>query len=196
MANGRGGYQRPGSPASVSGPGKFSKRTDGGVQPITEPSIDTPGLEYGDRGRLTEAQRIAHAAAGQGGTPPGPSRMTGQMGTGTKLPPFLFDSPSQNPLEAGSAGLPTGAGPGPEALAASQPAPDEREAILEYLVQTFGNADAAKMLHAIRESKAAPAAAPAAVPAAESTLKGDVALPQESAPAPTVTASNPTVPPA
>ena len=31
---GKGGYQAPSSPASVSGPGKYSQRTDGGPEAL------------------------------------------------------------------------------------------------------------------------------------------------------------------
>jgi hypothetical protein len=41
----RGGYRKPDKPAAVSGPGKFSKRTDG--QPTAAPVIDTPGQRFG-----------------------------------------------------------------------------------------------------------------------------------------------------
>lgn len=165
----RGGYQSPANPAPVSGPGKFSKRTDGGAQPIKEPSIDDPTLEYGDRGRLTDAQRIAHAAAGQGASVTG-RRPTGSVGSGTKLPPWLFQGDSERPGEPGSAGLGMGPGPGPEALQAAQPADDVREQVLEYLAQNFGSPGAVKMLTEIRNEKAA-ATGPGAAPAvAASTL--------------------------
>lgn len=150
----RGGYQKPSKPAPASGPGKFSKRTDGGVQPISEPDIDTAGLEYGDRGRLTEAQRIAHAAAGQGAQA-GPTRSTGQVSRGAKLPSFLFEGDSRSPMQPGTAGLSSGPGPGPEALAASEPAPDIREQVLEYLVENFSNPEAQAMLADIRAQAAA-----------------------------------------
>jgi len=147
----RGGYQKPASPAPASGPGRFAKRTDG--QPIKEPDIDNPSLEYGDRTRLTDAQRIAKAALGQGaGTPE--RRPTGAAIGGAALPQWLYDMESQSPLEPPTAGLDVGPGPGSEALAASAPSPDMREEILKYLWVTFGNEDAARMLRQLRDEKA------------------------------------------
>jgi hypothetical protein len=49
---GDGGYQAPRNPAPVSGPGKLSKRTDGGpAQALMTPT----GLPYGEAGALDQA---------------------------------------------------------------------------------------------------------------------------------------------
>jgi hypothetical protein len=45
-----GGYRKPDKPAAVTGPGKFSNRTDG--QPTAAPVIDTQGQRFGDRQML------------------------------------------------------------------------------------------------------------------------------------------------
>lgn len=155
MADGRGGYQKPSKPAAVSGPGKMSARTDGRAgQPIREPDIDSPDLQYGDRQRLTDAQRIARAASGQGAKVE-PRRMTGQPGTRAGLPPWFSQSEDTNPSEPTTAGLAGGEGPGPEMLDASQPADDVREVVLQFLVQTYGNEHAREMLAQLRAERAA-----------------------------------------
>lgn len=167
MADGRGGYQKPSKPAAVSGPGKFSQRTDGGAgQPIREPDIDSPDLQYGDRGRLTEAQRIAKAASGQGARVSTPRRMSGQPGTGAKLPPWFSQSGDPNPQEPTTAGLSMGEGPGPEALQASAPADDVREVVLDFLAQTYGNQDVIQMLAQLRQERSSRTSMQAPMPAA------------------------------
>lgn len=61
MAEGHGGYRRPSNPAGASGPGKFSRRTDG-AQPVRV----APGGDYGDR---KEMQALQSAAPLQQSTP-------------------------------------------------------------------------------------------------------------------------------
>jgi hypothetical protein len=158
----RGGNQPPRKPAAVSGPGKLSRRTDGKPQPIREPDIDTPGLEYGDRQRLTDAQRIARAAGGQGNAPV--QRMQGEASVPGKLPPWLMGMPSARPGEPTTAGLDMGAGPGSEVLQAAEAPPDIREVVLDYLARTYGNEDARALLQQFRNERAASVNAPAAPP--------------------------------
>jgi hypothetical protein len=63
MAEGRGGYRRPGSPAPASGPGRLSRRTDGGPQQTTQPMT---GMGYGENQEFNAVQGGAPLAA----TPP------------------------------------------------------------------------------------------------------------------------------
>lgn len=102
MANGHGGYRKPSKPAPVSGPGKLSRRTDGGPSKGPQPVRGMGGGAYGERKALNEQQASAPM---QGGTPV-PS-----------LPPVtgLFE-PTQRPNEPVTAGSVLGAGPGPSAL--------------------------------------------------------------------------------
>ena len=148
----RGGYQRPSKPAGASAPGAGSRRTDGRVQPIREPDIDDPSLQYGDRKNLGEAQRIAKLAnAG------GQRRLTGQPGEGPrsrKLPPWIFEGDSTRPGEPGSTGLAMGPGLGPEALMAQAPSPDVREVVLTYLRDMYQNEEANQALSKLFEERA------------------------------------------
>lgn len=106
MADGRGGYQRPTKPAPVSGPGKLSRRTDGGqpVRALTDAA-------YGEQAQFQADQQGAPMASGGAGvSPSGPPSMPDlssivPMGEGT-----------QRPGEPVTAGAPAGAGPGMEAL--------------------------------------------------------------------------------
>lgn len=100
----RGGYQKPETPAAVSGPGPMSQRTDGGVQPIR----DIPGGEWGSRAEMRQLQQDAPLAqAPEAGAP---------AGMGAEAPLTPFDAPSADPGMPVTAGAPMGAGPGPEAL--------------------------------------------------------------------------------
>ena len=56
----QGGYRKPTNPASVSGPGSLSQRTDGGP---TQPATYIPGLPYG-QGQQTYDNQVAAPMAG------------------------------------------------------------------------------------------------------------------------------------
>ena len=104
-----------------------SNRTDRNV-----PNVQAPAEQYGERSQQQAAQRAVPVAAppGQPGAPspaaasaptPAPSGPTGGAPSpglppvsGPGILPFLH--PSNRPSEPVTAGLPTGAGPGPEAL--------------------------------------------------------------------------------
>jgi hypothetical protein len=153
MADRRGGYQKPRDPAAVSGPGKFSRRTDGQAKAV--PNVgDSPDLQYGDRSMLEDAQRAAPARGSQGASIP--RQMSGMPGSG-KLPPWFTQSGDTNPSEPTTAGLLSGPGGGPEMLDASQPTDDVRETVLQFLDSTYGNVDARKMLAQLRAERAASA---------------------------------------
>jgi hypothetical protein len=111
------------SPAG--GPKPTANRTD--VEPITV----APATQYGDRSRQQAAQRAVPLgsppqgppAAAAIGSPGAPAPTGGANGppqpglppvTGPGILPFLH--PSNRPNEPVTAGLPTGPGPGPEAL--------------------------------------------------------------------------------
>lgn len=119
---GRGGYQRPQNPAPVSGPGRLSRRTDGG--PAAQNVADLPNAGYGENAEFTGLQ----AAAPMSASPP-PS-MAGRMapgGMGAMLggggapaePPVPLTAATQRPDEPLTAGAPfgEGVGPAPEVMA-------------------------------------------------------------------------------
>lgn len=103
MANGHGGYRRPEKPAAVSGPGKHSKRTDGGPG-VSEKQAARyiSGQDYGEGQVANEVARSAPLAAA--GAVPG----------FTPLPEGFvgFDAESQYPDEPETAGFDYGPGSG------------------------------------------------------------------------------------
>lgn len=98
-----GGYRRPRNPAPVSGPGRLSRRTDGGPgQPIR----DLPNPDYGEQKTFRQDQRAAPMAASEGINPP-PVDLSGVT---------ALNAPTQRPGEPVTAGAALGDGPGLEAI--------------------------------------------------------------------------------
>lgn len=114
----------------MSGPGRLSKRTDGGpaqkLRPVT-------GGGYGDNKSINDLQASAPMAAAGGpalqSAPASPPREPVDV--------IPFGAPTQNPNEPVTAGNPLGAGVGPEALGLQDPRAlaDRQDAqrMLEYL---------------------------------------------------------------
>lgn len=148
----QGGYRRPSNPAPVSGPGKLSRRTDGGpssksaVQGVREMS---GGGKYGERKALEETQ----AGAPMQGNP-----VQAQAPAMAAMPPGppaagLFD-PTQRPNEPVTSGLPVGPGrtpqpqmagnydmiikymPALELMASQDDAPEPFKALVQYVKVT------------------------------------------------------------
>lgn len=119
MANGHGGYRKPSNPAPVSGPGKLSRRTDGGPG---QPVRDLPDAKYGENKAFREAQQAAPMSQ-----------------TRSVLPDLSqiipFGAPSTRPEEPVTAGLPTGAGAGSTVNPAGPGGltPEEAERLRSYL---------------------------------------------------------------
>ena len=102
----RGGYRRPSEPAPVSGPGKLSRRTDGG--PMQGPKV-APGGKYGERKASMEAQSAAPMAGSQA-----PNKI--DIPAPVRPPVVPLTAPSERPDEPITSGSPFGPGVGPEAL--------------------------------------------------------------------------------
>lgn len=112
MADGHGGYRKPEKPAAVSGPGKYSARTDG--QPGAQPIRALPDAGYGEQADYTGLQQAAPLASSQG--MPAPQAPQGG-GAGQPGPtPVPLSAPEQYPDRPITHGLPVGPGAGPEAL--------------------------------------------------------------------------------
>jgi hypothetical protein len=114
---GKGGYQRPTSPAPVSGPGSLSQRTDGG--PAHKQSAKyISGLPYGQGQEMMSMQNSAPMEA----SAPTPNLVPmSQMGNGTNtagepMPVIPLSAPDQNPEEPVTSGVDAGAGPGMASL--------------------------------------------------------------------------------
>lgn len=115
MSDGHGGYRKPANPAPASGPGKLSRRTDGGPgQKVMVPD----GLPYGDRQQLAAQESTAamsqtpsvdtmpvQSGGGQQGAPAGPPQMS-----------VPFGAPTAMPNQPVTHGVNIGPGPGPGAI--------------------------------------------------------------------------------
>lgn len=99
--NNRGGYQPPAKPAMVSGPGKYSRRTDG------QPTVQLPDAAYGEQKTYQELQAGAPLAQAGGNVEaaaqPPPVDLSGVTPLG---------APSQFSNEPVTAGADAGLGPG------------------------------------------------------------------------------------
>ena len=100
---GKGGYQKPENPATFSGPGKFSQRTDGGPGDMRQPQRDIPSAGYGEG---------VETAAIQAGAP---LSATGGAG-GMQPQPIPFSAPTQRPDEPVTTGIDMGPGAGSNVL--------------------------------------------------------------------------------
>lgn len=122
MANGHGGSRTPSNPAMVSGPGKFSARTDG------QPAQYVSGMPYGEGQQFMDLQRQAPMAAAQGSTP-----TSSAPSSAAPAPVVGMGAPTQMPDQPVTAGSPFGPGPGPEVL----PSNDDRYASLRKQMPTL-----------------------------------------------------------
>ncbi len=109
MANGHGGYRKPEKPAAVSGPGKYSARTDG--KPGQQPIRPMTGGAYGEGQEMDQLQSSAPMSDTQG--TPTPSAMPNPLAGSGVMP---MDAPSERPHEPITAGVDAGPGPGSEVM--------------------------------------------------------------------------------
>jgi hypothetical protein len=121
MPDARGGRRVPDNKARpVAGPGKLSQRTDLSQPPPGQGSYVPSGMQYGQRQRLEQAQQVAPAPALRQGppAPPPPGRPGQPQAAGGQIPSLaqILARPTDRPDEPPTAGLPGGAGPGPEVL--------------------------------------------------------------------------------
>jgi len=114
---GKGGYQRPTSPAPVSGPGSLSQRTDGG--PAHKQSAKyISGLPYGQGQEMMNMQNSAPMEASAPTPNPVPmSQMSNGTNTAAEPAPLVpLSAPTQNPNEPVTSGVDAGPGPGMASL--------------------------------------------------------------------------------
>jgi len=110
--------------AGVSGPGKFSKRTDG---------LSFESTEYGSG--VENAANKAGAPLARTADVRG-ARASDVRAAAAQAPVTPLFAPTQRPDEPITAGIPMGAGPGPEVLGINQPSADtdaDRQRLLSYL---------------------------------------------------------------
>ena len=121
-----GGYRKSEKPAAVSGPGKYSARTDG--QPGTQPIRSLPDAGYGEQQQFQELQRQAPLPDSQG--QPAPSGLPQGGGPPNVVP---FTEPTRYPDRPVTTGVDAGPGPGPEALAPPGPTGPEVARLAQWL---------------------------------------------------------------
>jgi hypothetical protein len=103
----RGGKNYPARPAPVSGPGKLSRRTDGGAGSKSQPIRTPTGGDYGAATQIREAQQAVpleaapSTAVGAGGAPSSP---TTAPPSAPPVPGGVF-GPTERPNEPPTAGI-------------------------------------------------------------------------------------------
>jgi len=108
----RGGYRKPGNPAPVSGPGKLSRRTDGGAgskQAMRE--VPSNG-QYGYRSDTAAA--TAGAPLAGGAAPTTPVNVPAQRAQNMASQVVPITAPTQRPGEPVTSGATVGPGYTPE----------------------------------------------------------------------------------
>ena len=122
MAEQHGGYRKPTNPAPVSGPGKLSKRTDGGPTDTKQNQVKITGMGYGENKEMNDIQAQAPLAA----APEVPSAPVMDIPSSAPAPVPL-SSPTQRPTEPVTSGLDFGPGNGSEMLAVPKQTMDEND---------------------------------------------------------------------
>jgi len=113
MANNHGGYRAPKNPAPVSGPGRLSRRTDGGPQ---QTHAQMTGMPYGENAEYMDLQSSAPVAA----TPSvSNTRSRNIVPAGPTVAATPLFAPTNRPDEPVTAGAPFG--PGPNGAPDAQP---------------------------------------------------------------------------
>ena len=122
MAAAHGGYRAPSNPNVASGPGAYSRRTDGGAAQVLSAAPDQP---YGAVKQQLNAQRV-QPMAGTDPLPPPPDVPDQAPQQPSQLPAYTggpFGGPTARPDEPVTAGAASGPGPGPEVLSGATPGP-------------------------------------------------------------------------
>lgn len=126
----QGGRRTPANPAPVSGPGRLSRRTDGGP---TQGAKYMAGLPYGEGQDFYDLQTGAPMAAANAAAKPTMQRGSAASAAGALVP---LGAPTQRPDEPLTEGNPLGPGAGMEVLATPQPQSTRDKAMLQkYLPQ-------------------------------------------------------------
>lgn len=155
----RGGYRKPSGGSKASGVGKQSRRTD--TQPVQVPNVnDSTDLTYGDRQKLEAAQRQAPIGRQrEPNIPSAPPGVTGSMRP-RQLSDALVNLPSTRQDEPLTQGMDIGPGAGSEVLAPPPPQND-KELVLQWLVDMFQDESANQMLQQMRQPAPEPQPMPA-----------------------------------
>lgn len=134
--SGRGGYQKPSSPAPVSGPGRLAKRTD------SQPVRSLSNADYGEQAEYRTLQQSAPLATTSG--PPAASAAAMGGGGGAPALPGMAD-PTSRPDEVITTGADAGPGPGMASLGLPNQDQDVRMR-LAAIYQAFPSEDLRRLL--------------------------------------------------
>ena len=104
----KGGYRKPNNPAPVSGPGKLSRRTDGG--PTQAAKYIPAGGKYGEASALRDMQQSAPMQGNPTPNMPTPNVPAQSMPTRPSGPVTGLFDPTPRPGEPLTAGMPFGDG--------------------------------------------------------------------------------------
>lgn len=127
-----GGYQKPKNPAPYSGPGKFSRRTDGGPGDTRQAAQDMGSQSYGDGVDMAALQTSAplSATGSMNGVEPGAA-----ASPQTALPPIIpLDAPTQRTDEPITSGIDRGPGPGSGVIAMRSPTQEKTSDVLAKML--------------------------------------------------------------
>lgn len=141
---GKGGYQRPTSPAPVSGPGSLSQRTDGGPAD-KQAARYISGLPYGQGNEMMATQMAAPMEATSNPSPV-PASQIAQAGqqqqaqpAAEPMPVVPLGAPTQRPSEPVTHGADLGAGPDMSSLGLQSPLLTQHESassVLQAMAQS------------------------------------------------------------
>jgi hypothetical protein len=111
----QGGYRKPNVPAAVSGPGKFSKRTDGQPGVTAEQAKRyIGGGQYGTNKAFNEEVVAAAPLNAAPSVAAETQKAKMEMPTAAAIPDLFAET--QRPEEPATAGMDFGAGPGSEVM--------------------------------------------------------------------------------
>jgi hypothetical protein len=154
---GKGGYQRPTSPAPVSGPGSLSQRTDGG--PAHKQSAKyISGLPYGQGQEMMNTQSSAPMEASTPTPNPAPASAIASAGSQSQdqpaepMPIVPLSAPTQRPDEYVTHGADAGPGPGLESLGLNVPEANAYQHSKDYIQALARSTDASPALKALAQS--------------------------------------------
>jgi hypothetical protein len=146
---GKGGYQRPTSPAPVSGPGSLSQRTDGGPA-HKQAAKYISGLPYGQGQEMMNTQSSAPMEASTPTPNPVPASQIAAAGQQEQpvapMPVIPLNAPTQRPDEPVTSGANLGPGPDMASMGLSSPTVAQHQSASSFIQNLASSTDASPAL--------------------------------------------------
>jgi len=146
---GKGGYQRPTSPAPVSGPGSLSQRTDGGPA-HSQAAKYISGLPYGQGQEMMNTQSSAPMEASTPTPNPVPASEIASAGaqapTDNQAPIVPFTAPDMYPDRPVTHGADLGPGPNLSSLGLQSPAITQQQSAAASIKSLASSSNASPAL--------------------------------------------------